>query len=60
MALEPFYKWGMEFVGPIDQPFGKNEYIIVCANYLKKWVETKVVKVETEEKVAKFMRENVF
>ena len=52
VALEPFEKWGMDFVGPIDPPSGKKKYIIVCIYYLKKWAETKEVKVEIEEKVA--------
>jgi len=34
--------------------------IIVCTNYLTKWAENKAVKVATEEKVTKFLRENVF
>ena len=58
--LEPFYKWDMDFVGPMDPPSGKNKYIIVCTDYLTKWAETKAVKVTIEEKVAKFLRHNVF
>jgi len=38
----------------------KKQYIIVCTDYLTKWVETKAIKVATEEKVAEFLRENVF
>ena len=60
VALEPFEKWVMEFVGPIDPPSRQRKYIIVCTNYLKKWAETKDLKVETEEKVAEFLRDNVF
>ena len=51
VALEPFYKWGMEFVGPIDPTSGHKKYIIVCIDYLKKWVEEKTVMVATEEKL---------
>ena len=50
----------MDFVGPIDPPSGKKKYLIVCTDYLTKWVETKVVKVAIREKVAEFQRENVF
>jgi len=32
----------------------------VCTNYLIKWAETKAIKVATEEKVAEFLRENIF
>ena len=51
VALDPFDKWGMEFIGPIDPPSGQKKYIIVWTNYLTKWAETKTVKVATEEKV---------
>eukprot|EP00253_Pinus_taeda_P003788 PITA_03788 len=66
MPLQPqvtfklFDKWGMEFIGPIDPPSKQKKYIIVCTDYLTKWDETKEVKVATEEKVANFLRENVF
>ena len=51
MDLETFENWGMEFIGPIDPPSGQKNYIIVCTGYLTKCAETKVVKVETEEKL---------
>ena len=52
VALEPFKKWGMDLIGPIDPPYGQKKYIIVYTDYLKNWAETEVVKVATEEKVA--------
>jgi len=36
VTFEPFEKWGMEFVGPINPPSKKKSYIIVCTNYLTK------------------------
>ena len=60
VSLDPFDKWGMDFFGPIDPPSRQKKYIIVCTDYLKKWAEAKEVMVATEEKVAKFLRENVF
>ena len=50
----------MDFIRPIDPPSRQKKYIIVCTDYLKKWAETKAVKVATEEKVVEFLRENVF
>ena len=47
MIFEPFDKWGMDFIGPINPPSGKKKYIIMCNDYLTKWVETKAVKVAT-------------
>ena len=60
VTLEPFDKWGMDFIGPINPPSGQKKYIIVCIDYLTKWDETKAVMVATEEKVIEFLRENVF
>eukprot|EP00253_Pinus_taeda_P003891 PITA_03891 len=60
VTLEPFEKWGMDFVGPINPPSRKKSYITVCTDYLTKWVETKAIKAATEEKVAEFLRENIF
>ena len=60
VALDPFENWGMEFVVPINPPSGQKKYIIVFTNYLTKWAKKKAVKVETEENVTEFLRENVF
>jgi len=51
----------MDFIGPcIDPTSRQKQYIIVCTDYLTKWAETKAIKAATEDKVAKFLRENVF
>ena len=60
VTFEPFAKWGMDFVGPINPASKQKSYIIVCMNYLTKWAKTKAIKAETEEKVAEFLRENIF
>eukprot|EP00253_Pinus_taeda_P010605 PITA_10605 len=60
VTFEPFEKWGIDFEGPINPPSKRNKYIIVCTDYLKKWVETKAIKALIEEKVAEFLRENIF
>eukprot|EP00253_Pinus_taeda_P003467 PITA_03467 len=50
----------MDFVGPINPPSKKKQYIIMRTDYLTKWVETKAIKATTEEKVAQFLRDNIF
>ena len=52
VTFEPFEKWGMDFVDLISPPSKQKQYIIVCTDYLKKWVETKAIKEKTKEKVA--------
>lgn len=58
--FEPYEKWGMDFVGPMNPPSKQRQYIIVCTDYLTKWAETKAIKAATEEKVTEFLRENIF
>ena len=60
VTFEPFEKWGMDFVGPVNPPSKHKQYIVVCIDYLEKWEETKAVKAATEENVIDFLRENIF
>eukprot|EP00253_Pinus_taeda_P030241 PITA_30241 len=60
VTFEPFEKWSMDFVGPINPPSKQRSYIIVCTDYLIKWAKTKAIKAAIEEKVAEFLRENIF
>eukprot|EP00253_Pinus_taeda_P024080 PITA_24080 len=60
VTFEPFEKWGMDFVGPINSPSKQKHYIIVCIDYLTKWAETKAIKATVEVKLAVFLRENIF
>eukprot|EP00253_Pinus_taeda_P026959 PITA_26959 len=46
VTLEPFKKWGMDFVGPINPPSNQKQYIIVCTDYLTKWVETRQLRIK--------------
>ena len=60
VTFEPFEKWGMDFVGPVNPPSKQKYYIIVCTDYLTKWSETKVIMVAIEDKEAEFLRDNIF
>jgi len=48
VSLEPFYKWGMDFIGPINPPSVQKRHILVCTTYLTKWVEVKDMKGDIE------------
>jgi hypothetical protein len=39
--IEPFKKWSLDFVGPISPMSHKKNYILVCTDYVMKWVEEK-------------------
>jgi hypothetical protein len=44
VSLEPFEKWGMDFIGPIDPSSGKKKHILVCIDYITKWDEVRAMK----------------
>ena len=60
IVITPFYKWGMDFIGPIDPPSSEKSYILVCMDYVTKWVSVRETKNARDEKVAKFLYEEIF
>ena len=60
IVLEPFEKWAIDFVGPFNPPSHQKAYILVCTDYVTKWVEARVVMRETKQVVADFLFEEIF
>jgi transposase InsO family protein len=60
VVLEPFERWAMDFVGPIHPPSNQKVYILVCTDYMTKWVEAKALIRASEEVVLAFLFENIF
>ena len=60
VCIEPFEKWALDFVGPINPPSNQKKYILVCTDYVTKWVEAKALTSATENSVAQFLFEDIF
>ncbi|GKC88327.1 reverse transcriptase domain-containing protein [Tanacetum coccineum] len=55
----PFYKWGIDIVGPFPKGPGKVKFLIVAMDYFTKWIEAKAVATITGNQVKKFMWDNI-
>jgi hypothetical protein len=51
---------GLDFVGPINPPSKQKKYILVCTDYVTKWVEAKALPSATENSVVQFLFEDIF
>jgi hypothetical protein len=60
VVLEPFDRWALDFIGPINPPSNQKFYILVCTDYMTKWVEAKALHRATEEAVIKFLFTDIF
>jgi transposase InsO family protein len=60
VMIEPFEKWALDFVGPISPMSRRNNYILVCTDYVTKWVEAKALFRATEKFVVEFIYEDIF
>lgn len=53
--LDPFDKWAIDFLGPIAPTSLNKRHILVCTNFVTKWVKAKVVSYATERVVVEFL-----
>eukprot|EP00253_Pinus_taeda_P030624 PITA_30624 len=58
--LEPFEKWDLDFIGPINPTFNGKKYILVCTDYVTKWAKAKALVRATEHTVVNFLFEEIF
>eukprot|EP00253_Pinus_taeda_P009876 PITA_09876 len=57
--LEPFEKWALDFIGPINPTYNGKKYILLCTDYVTKWAEAKALVWETEQTVVNFLFEEI-
>ena len=60
LSIEPFEKWGLNFVRPINPPSKNKEYILVSTYYVTKWVEVVALKHARDTKVVEFSYSKIF
>ena len=58
--IDPFDKWDLDFVGPVSPMSRKKKYILVCTDYVTKWVEAKSLFRATHKLVIEFIYEEIF
>ena len=55
----PFYRIGLDFVGPLPRTIRGNRYIIVAVDYFTKWPEARAFPEANAENTAIFIYENI-
>ena len=58
--LEPFEKWAIDFIGPINPTSLSKKHILVCTDFVTKWVEAKAISFATEKVVVDFIFSEIF
>ena len=60
LVVEPFNKWVLDFVGPISPHSRNKSYILVCTNYMMKWVEVVGLVKANDQAVIDFLYGEIF
>eukprot|EP00253_Pinus_taeda_P025276 PITA_25276 len=55
LVIEPFERWALDFVGPINPSSNQKTYILVATEYVTKWVEAEALPRATEDFVIQFL-----
>lgn len=55
LVIEPFERWALDFVGPINPSSNEKTYILVATEYVTKWVEGEALSRATEDFVIQFL-----
>ena len=60
VVVEPFDRWALDFLGPINPPSKQKVYILVCIDSMTKWVEAVALVKANDQVVIDFMYGEIF
>ena len=60
LVVEPFNRWALDFVGPINLHSKQKVYIFVCIDYMTKWVEVVALVKVNDHAVIDFLYGEIF
>ena len=55
----PFAQWGLDIVGPFPKTVGNKKYLLVCTDYVTKWVEVEPLANIRDVDVERFIWKNI-
>eukprot|EP00253_Pinus_taeda_P035362 PITA_35362 len=55
LVIEPFERWALDFIGPINPSSNQKTYILVAIEYVTKWVEAEALLRATEDSIIQFL-----
>nr|XP_025641263.1 uncharacterized protein LOC112736141 [Arachis hypogaea] len=55
----PFYRWGLDILGPFPTAPGQVKFLLVSIDYFSKWIEAQPLAKITAEKVRSFIWRNI-
>ena len=59
-VIEPFDRRALDFIGPISPHSKHKAYILVCTNYMTKWVEVLALAKDNDQAVIDFLYSEIF
>ena len=59
-VVKPFDRWALDFVGPISPHSKKKSYILVCTDYMMKWVEAVALVKANDQAMINFLYGEIF
>eukprot|EP00253_Pinus_taeda_P010330 PITA_10330 len=55
LVIEPFERWALDFIGPINPSSNQKTYILVATKYVTQWVEEEVLPRAIKDSVIHFL-----